>query len=147
MKKTKIYTSLDSFVSKKHEVKPISSMSEIMQEWITERSLKLLVSRNNAELMAGEELKKYIKDVHEQVFFKIGQHTYFLDYYLPKYRIAIEIDGGYHKARRVEDKERDMLFNNIGIRTIRISSKDVLSGNFISKLKYKLTPKKQRKKK
>lgn len=147
MKKTNIYTSLDSFVSKKHEVKPISSMSEIMQELITERSLKLLVSRNKAELMAGEELKKYVNDVHEQVFFKICQHTYFLDYYLPKYRIAIEIDGGYHKVRRVEDKEIDMLFNNIGIRTIRISSKDVLSGNFISKLKYNLTPKKQRKNK
>lgn len=98
-------------------------------------------------MLAGEELKKYVNEVHEQVYFRISGHSYFLDYYLPKYKLAIEIDGNYHKIRRVEDKERYKMFNNIGIRTIRISSKDVLSGNFISKLKYKLTPKKQRKKK
>ena len=145
--KRKIYTSLDNFKLKHTDVISYTELNDDLVEWINENSIKLLINRNKAEMLAGEELKKYVKDVHEQVFFKIGQHTYFLDYYLPKYRIAIEIDGGYHKAMRLEDKERDMLFNNIGIRTIRISSKDVLSGNFISKLKYKLTPKKQRKKK
>ena len=145
--KRKIYTSLDNFKLKHTDVISYTELNDDLVEWINENSIKLLINRNKAEMLAGEELKKYVKDVHEQVFFKIGQHTYFLDYYLPKYRIAIEIDGGYHKAMRLEDKERDMLFNNIGIRTIRISSKDVLSGNFISKLKYKLTPKKQIKKK
>ena len=145
--KRKIYTSLDNFKLKHTDVISYTELNDDLVEWINENSIKLLINRNKAEMLAGEELKKYVKDVHGQVFFKICQHTYFLDYYLPKYRIAIEIDGGYHKARRVEDKERDKMFNNIGIRTIRISSKDVLSGNFISKLKYKLTPKKQRKNK
>lgn len=55
--------------------------------------------------------------------------------------MAIEIDGSYHKIRRIEDKERDKMFNEIGIRTIRINSKDVLRGDFIKSLKEKLTPK------
>jgi very-short-patch-repair endonuclease len=65
---------------------------------------------------------------------------------VPKYKLAIEVDGNYHKICRVEDKERDKLCNSIGIRTIRISSKDVLRGDFIKSLKEKLTPKKHKKK-
>ena len=60
--------------------------------------------------------------------------------------MAIEIDGSYHKIRRVEDKERDKMFNDIGIRTIGINSKDILRGDFIKSLKEKLIPKKRKKK-
>lgn len=145
--KRKIYTSLDNFKLKHTDVISYTELNDDLVEWINENSINLLINRNKAEMLAGEELKKYVNEVHEQVYFRISGHSYFLDYYLPKYKLAIEIYGNYHKIRRVEDKERDNMFNNIGIRTIRISSKDVLSGNFISKLKYKLTPKKQRKKK
>lgn len=145
--KRKIYTSLDNFKLKHTDVISYTELNDDLVEWINKNSIKLLINRNKEEMLAGEELKKYVNEVHEQVYFRISGHSYFLDYYLPKYKLAIEIDGNYHKIRRVEDKERYKMFNNIGIRTIRISSKDVLSGNFISKLKYKLTPKKQRKKK
>ena len=76
-------------------------------------------------------------DVQEQVYFRISGRSYFLDFFLPKYNLAIEIDGGYHKARRYEDKHRDMDFSHIGIRTIRIPSKDVLKGNFLESLRKK----------
>lgn len=137
----KIYTSLEDFKSKHNKVISYNELDENLIEWINENAIKLLVSRNKAELMAGEELKKYVSEVHEQVYFRISGHSYFLDYYLPKYRLAIEIDGSYHKIRRIEDKERDKMFNEIGIRTIRINSKDVLRGDFIKSLKEKLTPK------
>lgn len=144
--KRKIYTSLDNFKLKHTDVISYTELNDDLVEWINEKSIKLLINRNKAELIAGEELKKYISEVHEQVYFRISGHSYFLDYYLPKYRLAIEIDGNYHKIRRVEDKERDKMFNDIRIRTIRISSKDVLRGNFIKSLKEKLTPKKHKKK-
>ena len=144
--KRKIYTSLDNFKLKHTHVISYTELNDDLVEWINENSIKLLINRNKAELMAGEELKKYISEVHEQVYFRISGHSYFLDYYLPKYRLAIEIDGNYHKIRRVEDKERDKMFNDIGIRTIRINSKDVLRGDFIKSLKEKLTPKKHKKK-
>lgn len=143
--KKKIYTSLDNFKLKHTDIISYTELNDDLVEWINENSIKLLINRNKAEMLAGEELKKYVNEVHEQVYFRISGHSYFLDYYLPKYRLAIEIDGNYHKIRRVEDKERDKMFNDIGIRTIRIKSKDVLDGNFIKMLKYYLTPKKKRK--
>lgn len=141
-----IYTSLDGFKSKRNKVKNYTDLGEGFVEWINKNTEKLLNNRNEAELIAEEELKKYTKDVEKQVFFKIRECSYFLDYYIPSHRLAIEIDGGYHKLRKTDDKLRDSLFREIGIRTIRIKSKDVLKGNFIKMLKYYLTPKKKRKK-
>lgn len=143
MKKV-VYTSLDNFKLKHQEVKSYSELDGSMVEWIEENSIHLLISRNKAELKAGEELKKYISDVQEQVYFKIEGRSYFLDYYLPKYKIAIEIDGSFHKIRKTEDKERDELFCGIGIRTIRIPAKEVLRGNFIWVLRERLKPKKKK---
>lgn len=80
----KIYTSLEDFKSKHNKVISYNELDENLIEWINENAIKLLVSRNKAELMAGEELKKYVSEVHEQVYFRISGHSYFLDYYLPK---------------------------------------------------------------
>lgn len=143
MKKV-VYTSLDNFKLKHQEVKSYLELDDSMVEWIEENSIHLLISRNKAELKAGEELKKYISDVQEQVYFKIEGRSYFLDYYLPKYKIAIEIDGSFHKIRKKEDKERDNLFWGIGIKTIRIPAKEVLRGNFIRVLRERLKPKKKK---
>ncbi len=143
MKKV-VYTSLDNFKLKHQEVKSYLKLDDNMIEWIEENSIHLLISRNKAELKAGEELKKYVNDVQEQVYFRIEGHSYFLDYYLPKYKIAIEIDGSFHKIRKTEDKERDKLFWGIGIKTIRIPAKEVLRGNFIGVLRERLKPKKKK---
>ena len=141
-----VYTSLESFTLKHQDVRHYTELDDDFVDWINETSVKLLVERNKAELLAGQILKQYVNEVHEQVFFRIAGRSYFLDYYLPKYKIAIEIDGGYHKIRKIEDKERDTNFRNIGVRTIRIKSKDVLTGNFVRALKEKITPKKKNKK-
>ena len=143
MKKV-VYTSLDNFKLKHQEVKSYLKLDDSTVEWIEENSIHLLISRNKAELKAGEELKKYINDVQEQAYFRIEGHSYFLDYYLPKYKIAIEIDGSFHKIRKTEDKERDKLFWGIGIKTIRIPAKEVLKGNIISVLRERLRPKKKK---
>lgn len=140
--KRTIYTSLDNFKSKHNKVYDYNKLDDCLVEWVNERSFNLLVNKNKAELLAGEELKKYVSEVHEQVYFRISGHSYFLDYYLPKYRMAIEIDGGYHKIRKKEDEERDKLFNSIGIRTIRINANDVLKGDFLKVLRERLKPKK-----
>ena len=142
--KKKVYTSLDNFKLKHQEVKSYTELDDDMAEWIDENSIHLLISRNKAELLAGDELKKYVSDVQEQVYFRIEGHSYFLDYYLPKYKIAIEIDGNIHKIRKEEDKERDKLFSSIGIRTIRIPAKEVMKGDFIKCLRERLKPKRKK---
>lgn len=146
-RKRYIYTSLDNFESKNNKVRNFNKLNDCWVEWINERSFELLMSKNKAEIIAGDELRKYVSEVHEQVYFRIRGHSFFLDYYLPKYRMAIEIDGGYHKKCREYDNKRDRLFNSIGVRTIRINSKAVLEGNFIKVLREKLKQDRQSKKK
>lgn len=57
----------------------------------------------------------------------IDGHMFYADIYVKNYRIAIEIDGGYHgtKDQMVKDKERDTLFATKGIRVYRVSNEDV----------------------
>lgn len=118
-------------------------------DWVNETAVKLLSSRNEAECLAGDELVKCLPDIEKQAFFRIRGRCYFLDYFIPKYKVAIEIDGDYHKTRCQADKQRDEDFFFIGIRTLRISDNDVLDGNLFKVLKEKLKPKpkKQKKKK
>ena len=145
--KRKIYTSLDNFKLKHTNVLSYTELNDDLVDWINENSIKLLINRNKAEMLAGEELKKYVNEVHEQVYFRISGHSYFLDYYLPDYKIAVEIDGEYHKKRKDIDKQRDKDFLSIGIRTIRISAKDVRNGNFILSFKNAISHKTKKKKK
>lgn len=139
-----VYTSLEGFKLKKRPVKSFLELNEEFVEWITEKSVQLLTNKNTAEILAGEELSKLRKEVHQQVYFCIYGRSYFLDYYLPKEKIAVEIDGGYHKDRKNEDKQRDSDFYSIGIRTIRIKASDVLSGKFAKCFMSSLRPKKKK---
>lgn len=140
-----IYTSIDDFRKRKWAVKSYKELPQDFCEWIEENTCKLLENKSKAERIAGEELRKWCNDIYEQPFFNIHGRSYFLDYYIPLFRLAIEIDGRYHKIRRLEDAQRDKDFQQIGIRTIRISDKDVLSGKFIERLREKTMPKKLRK--
>lgn len=137
-RKKTIYTSLDCFSIKGWNVESYTKLN--ISDWIEHTTKKLLSDRNKAELDAGNELQKAFSNVEKQVFFMIHGRCYFLDYYLPQKRVAIEIDGNYHNKRKSIDKQRDSDFLEIGIRTIRISDKDVLSGKLTQKLSI-LTPK------
>ena len=58
--KRKIYTSLDNFYLKHIDVISYTELNDDLVEWINENSIKLLINRNKAEMLAGEELKKYL---------------------------------------------------------------------------------------
>ena len=55
--KRKIYTSLDNFKLKNTDVISYTELNDDLVEWINENSIKLLINRNKAEMLAGEELK------------------------------------------------------------------------------------------
>lgn len=55
--KRKIYTSLDNFKLKHTDVISYTELNDDLVEWINENSIKLLINRNKAEMLAGEELK------------------------------------------------------------------------------------------
>ena len=142
-----VYTSIDNLVlGKKIAVKSYRELSEDFAEWIVRNTERLLKNRLNSELKAASDLRKLTSDFLEQPFFMIDGRSYFLDFYVPRFRLAIEIDGKSHRGRSQIDKQRDGDFASIGIRTIRISANDVLMGRFITALQEKMTSKPKRKK-
>lgn len=52
-------------------------------------------------------------------------YNYFLDFYFPKKKIALEIDGKQHKYRSGHDKIRDERLSNVGIKVFRIKWKSI----------------------
>jgi very-short-patch-repair endonuclease len=53
-----------------------------------------------------------------------------VDFYLPKLRMIVEIDGGYHKGIIMKDEYKDKIWSRF--RTLRILNEDVDNGNYIS---------------
>jgi len=53
---------------------------------------------------------------------------YILDCYFLRCRLAVEVDGGYHKTTKQQeyDKRRDRRLAAIGIRTIRFTNEEVM---------------------
>jgi len=54
-------------------------------------------------------------------------NRYVLDFYCHKLKLSIEIDGGYHlsKAQKAKDTERTKVINDLGIKEIRFSNKEI----------------------
>lgn len=52
---------------------------------------------------------------------------YILDFYQPALRVGIEVDGGYHLARKEYDRVRDGHLAESGVRIIRFTNEQVAS--------------------
>jgi very-short-patch-repair endonuclease len=48
------------------------------------------------------------------------------DFYAPKARLVVEVDGGYHVARRKADARRDEALRRLGCRVLRLDAQLVL---------------------
>ncbi len=53
--------------------------------------------------------------------------NYIVDFYCPKTRLIIELDGGQHYSEegRKRDKKRDAYLKNIGLKVLRFSDREV----------------------
>ena len=62
-------------------------------------------------------------------FRQYGIGSYICDFYCPKFKLAIEIDGGQHftSEGKQHDSRREQLFVSLGIRTIRFTNLDILN--------------------
>jgi very-short-patch-repair endonuclease len=67
---------------------------------------------------------KCFKDV---VFDISDDYGYIFDLFIPKLKIAIEIDGGIHDVKENHDTKRDIKFYDKGIITIRVKNDEIKS--------------------
>ena len=103
------------------------------REWIETKRYELQYSANKYEHLLGAFLLSHdVKFIH-QAPFVINGKIYFLDFFIPSLRIAIEVDGVSHSwyDHPNKDSNRDMDFKTIGVKTIRISNDEVSSKKYL----------------
>ncbi len=84
--------------------------------------------QTEAERVLWSKLRN--KQVNGLKFFRqYGIGRYITDFYCPKIRMAVEVDGGQHYADQTMayDASREEVFASLGIRTVRFSNIEVLS--------------------
>lgn len=82
-------------------------------------------------------LKRWLDEVNVRYLFQKGFLKPFhriVDFYIPKKKIIIEIDGGYHKNTRLKDSQKDTIWGQKGFKTYRILNEQVLDGSFVQLL-------------
>jgi very-short-patch-repair endonuclease len=69
----------------------------------------------------------YKKRVKRQQKLIIRNRVYFVDIYMKAYKVAIEVDGGYHNSpQQIEkDKQKDLDLSTLGLLVIRVKNEDV----------------------
>ncbi len=99
------------------------------------KSLAKLADKFRKELIenqteAEKQFKKYLKLLRIRYEFQkivyAGESFYIVDFYIPKSKIAVEIDGKYHQDRIEDDKERTYQLILAGINgVVRFDNKEV----------------------
>ena len=71
----------------------------------------------------GKQLKEY------QFYRQKTIGDYIVDFYCPKARLVIELDGGQHYSEegQLKDKVRDEFLSDLGLQVLRFSDRDVLT--------------------
>lgn len=116
------------------EVLGVEKLSASMRQWVAANRRRLLQTVTLPEKITAQMLARFDDRPVRQAFFMIRKRCYFLDFFFPERMVAVEIDGSVHRLKKAHDRQRDADFRSIGIKTIRISNKDVMSGKLYEKL-------------
>lgn len=104
-------------------------------DWCNCTRTKLLESRTVYEDKVFSRLNpKKKKCAIRQQRLEFDGHIYFADIYIDRWKIIIEVDGGYHNTstKSRSDKERDELCSKHCIRVFRITNDQVMDEETLS---------------
>lgn len=96
--------------------------------WWAKTKKRLILNQTSQEILFYQTIKSlYPKlKILPQKTLKANGKRYFLDFYIPRIKLAIEIDGDYHKKRTKEDSERDYnLLTKKSINTLRFTNTQI----------------------
>ena len=129
-----VYTNIKGLAIEGVCVLGLGSMKSLEREWVLNTFVRLRKSPTLPEKMAARQMLACDDKPFRQAFFKIRGRAYFLDFFFVERMLAVEIDGSSHLRRHDVDRRRDADFRSIGIRTLRVSNKDVMSGKLYEKI-------------
>jgi very-short-patch-repair endonuclease len=80
-----------------------------------------------AEKLVWIFLRKH--QMNERFLRQYSVDNYIIDFYCPKLKLAIEIDGDVHglKRQKMHDKTRQEYLEQLGIKFLRIKNEDLLN--------------------
>ena len=120
------------------EVLGNDKLSEKTRMWVEKNRRQLMRNATLPESITAKMLSTFGDRPARQAFFMIRKRCYFLDFFFSEMMLAVEIDGSSHRGRKEHDRRRDADFRSIGIKTIRISNKDVMCGKLYEKISKRL---------
>lgn len=135
IKDKKFYEEI-SMLPSKYEPSETDSGKLPYHQLMQERIDKLKINATEAEL----HFKSVLEANNIEYIFQnpciVKGRTCIMDFFLPKHRICIEVDGGYHLSREqlISDKARDHSMALCGILTIRFTNEEVMSNRAIHDL-------------
>ncbi len=131
----------------KKKIKRAFTEEELEQKlaWQKEYQEKAKECASKYELMLLKKMKYlgFGYHIERQHIFKYGVNggnVFFFDLFIPKYNIAIEVDGEYHfsKEQKQKDKKRDFITSQYHIITLRIKNADVKDDYKVRRLMSKI---------
>lgn len=107
--KRKFLTKRDTFFEK---------IEDIRQELIPKRTYH--------ERLFDDRLTYNGIEFEVQKFFGYGGKFMFVDFFIPSLNLCVEIDGGYHRAKKTKqsDRRKNISLNERGFGVLRISNSD-----------------------
>lgn len=112
-------------------------MAKLSDNWIRQRRAELASKSSDAEKAAYHNILRLGYSVVRQYPVWTKRKIYFADLYIPKLKIIMEIDGGYHytsKQKRL-DSNRSSGLRRLGYHVVRLNNHDAHN---INKIKYKI---------
>lgn len=104
--------------------------SHPQKKWVPTKVFAAQARRNpnDSERIMYQMLKRAQEDWLKGFTIKFQKpvHKYTLDFYIPKAKIAIEIDGESHDDKKYSDYDRDRFLNDLGIAVVRVPKDWVL---------------------
>lgn len=112
-------------------------MSTPSSKWIKVRRTELATKSTSAESAAFHNLHRLGYTAVRQKPIWTGRKMYFADLYVPKLKLIIECDGGYHYTKRQKrlDSNRSSGLRRLGYHVVRLSNRDARD---IQKVKAKI---------
>lgn len=101
-------------------------------DYIKKNQMHLILNATVAEKMAISYFESNKIKFKFQKIIRCGKQYYVADFYFPKAKTILEIDGDYHHTgeQAIQDAKRTKELESVGYKVVRITNDDVYNENY-----------------